>query len=138
MESPYLDGNEILFQATCEEPEGTFLRVARPLIFTPDNIGRLWEKVNKFPTLMGIEIKDLQDMLNFFVKDYGNGTLQARGLCAQIDDLQGIFWLTDIEWPKQASIHYTFFDRRHKGRVDLCKEAVKYDTNVYSILETEV
>jgi RimJ/RimL family protein N-acetyltransferase len=131
MDSPYLESHEILFQSVCREPEGDFLRIATPFLFTPDNINELWNKVNKFPTLMGKEINDLADMVDFFVKDHGNGSLESRGLCAQIDDLVGIFWLTDIEWPKQASIHYTFFDRRHKGRIDLCKEAIKYIFSKY-------
>lgn len=122
---------DVLFQALCKEPEGDYLRIATPLPFTPENLKALWDKVQKFPTLMGKEISSFQDMMDFFVKDHGNGLIESRGLCAQIDNLVGIFWLTDIEWPHQASIHYTFFDRRHRGRSELCKEAIKYIFHKY-------
>jgi RimJ/RimL family protein N-acetyltransferase len=123
--------DDVLFTSICEEPEGTVIRKVTPFLFTPDNLCRLWAAVQKFPTLMGKEVSNFDQMLDFFVKDHGDGKYEARGLCAQVDDMLGIFWLTDIEWPKQASIHYTFFDRRHRGRVDLCKSAVKYVLNKY-------
>lgn len=122
---------KVLFSSTCNEPEGEVTRKVTDFPFTPENLQRLWFRAREFNTLMGIEIKDWQDMLNFFVKEYPNGSFESRGLCVQVDDLVGIFWLTDIEWPKQASIHYTFFDRRHKGREELCKEAIKYVFSTY-------
>lgn len=123
--------SEVLFESLCEEPEGFVIRRVTPFIFSPENLERLWNKAKEFPTLMGVDIPTFDKMLNIFVHQSEDGAIKAKGLCAQIDDLTGIFWLTDIEWPVQASIHYTFFDRRHWGRIDLCKLAIKYIFSKY-------
>lgn len=120
-----MDDN-ILFTALCKEPEGTFIRNVYPFTFTIPNLQLLWSKVSQFPTLMGKEIHNLEEMVNFFVFEKENRDPEGKGLCVVVDNFIGIFWLTDIEWPRQASIHYTFFDRRHKGRIELCKKAILY------------
>jgi len=125
-----MDDN-ILFSALCEEPEGTFVRNVYPFLFTVENLVLLWNKVKQFPTLMGKEIYDFESMLNFFVYEKEGSDPESKGLCVVVDEFIGIFWLTDIEWPRQASIHYTFFDRRHKGRIDLCKKAICYVFDKY-------
>lgn len=115
----------VAFTHICREPEGDVLRTVRFVTFTPDNLKKLWEKVSKFPTFMGAEIRDFNDMLKVFIDD-SDGTLRPKGLCLVVDDFVGIFYLTDINGIFEASVHYTFFDRRHKGRLDLCKKALKF------------
>lgn len=123
--------SEVLFTCSCNEPEGVITRVVTPFLFTPENLIKLWDKAKEFPMLMGQEIPTFDHMCAIFIHKQTNGDLVSKGLCAQIDDLVGLFWLTDIEHPKQCSLHYTFFDRRHKGRVDLCKAAIEYVLRKY-------
>lgn len=123
--------NEVLFEVECDEPEGKVIRKVTPFVFSEENLLKLWAKVSQFPTLMGKEVRDFNDMLYMFIHFSETNEMRAKGLCCQIDDLVGIFWLTDIEWPGQASLHYTFFDRRHRGRHDLCKAAIKYVFHKY-------
>lgn len=118
--------NGIAFTCICDEPEGQVLRTVRHIEFTRENILKLYNQVSKFPTFMGEEIHNLEDMLRFFVTNESNGNLKPKGLCLVIDDFIGLFWLTDINGLFDASVHYTFFDRRHRGRVELCKKALEF------------
>lgn len=120
-----MDDN-ILFSSVCDEPNLTIERKVYPIQFDLPTLDKLWNRVKLFPTLMGVEVKNFGDMWNFFITELPNDEIRGKGLCVVVDDFIGIFWLTDIEWPRQASIHYTFFDRRHKGRIDLCKKAIIY------------
>lgn len=116
----------ILYSATCTEPEGTVVRNVRRLVFTPESLLKLWEKQKQFKTLMGREIYNFDEFVDFFIRQFPDGTIEPRGICHVIDDYVGIFWLSDITYPAYAEVHYTFFDRRHKGRVDLVRTAIKY------------
>lgn len=119
----------VAFTCLCSEPEGDVLRTVKEFEFNQENLIRLYYQVSKFPTFMGIEIRNINDMLRFFVTEDSNGTIIPKGLCLVIDDFIGVFWLTDIKGLHEASVHYTFFDKRHKGRVNLCKEALKFCFN---------
>lgn len=118
--------DSILYSAVCEEPEGTVTRNVRRFIFTPENLLALWERQRQFKTLMGREIYSFDEFVDFFIRVLPNGAIEPRGICHVIDDGVGIFWLSDITYPAYAEVHYTFFDRRHKGRVNLVREAIKY------------
>lgn len=118
-----------LFEVVCEEPEGTVTRKVYLAKFTPQFLALLWEKQRNFRTLMGREIMTFPEFVDFFVKTEKDNSITPRGLCFVVDDLVGIFWLSDIHAPSYAEVHYTFFDRRHKGRINLCREAIKYCFN---------
>lgn len=113
-----------IFTAICNEPEGTVERGVYPLIFTPENLQKFWDKAKQFPTIYGMEIKDVSDFYNLFVNQ-SDGNLSLNGLFWVIDDFVGVFYLTDITGT-EASVHYSFFDRRHKGRVPLVKKMLKF------------
>lgn len=119
--------NSVAFTCICREPDGDVLRTVRHIEFTPEVITKLYQKISRFPTFMGQEIHSLEDMLRFFVVEGDNGSsFKPKGLCLAVDDLVGLFWLSDINGLFEASVHYTFFDRRHKGRVELCKKALRF------------
>ena len=120
----------IAFTYDCDEPEGIVTRTVRPIEFTPDNLIKLYNQISKFRTFMGKEIHNLDDMIRFFVSEE-NGVYKPRGLCMVVDDFVGLFWLSDIDGIFEASVHYTFFDRRHKGRIGLCKKAIEYTFNTF-------
>lgn len=125
--------SEVLFSAICDEPDGLIEREVRKLEFTPDNLKKLWEKQRHFRTLMGREIHTFDEMVNFFMYQNPDGSFAARGLAYVIDDYVGIFWLSDIVHPAYAEVHYTFFDRRHRGRVNLVREAIKWTFSFWQL-----
>ena len=122
--------DNILFSAICREKRGTFERVARALPFDKVTLAKIVEKARTHPTLMGTEINTTEDIWRVFIDD-SQTELASKGLLAVVDDFTGIFWLTDIQYPQHASVHYTFFDGVQRGREALCKEALKYIFNTY-------
>lgn len=128
-----VSNGSVMFQCECDEPEGKVVRTVYALEFTPENLEKMWEKAKQFKTLMGREIHSYDDFLSFFVYPSADG-YRSRGIAARIDDFVGIFWMTDFNLthpPHEASIHYTFFDRRHKGRLQLCRKAIEYAFSTY-------
>jgi len=129
-----VSNGELMFSCECDEPEGKVIRNVYAIQFTPDNLQQIWDKASKFKTLMGWEIPSYEHLILFFMTPDSTGTFHSRGLCARIDDFTGVFWLSDINTIKEpfsASIHYTFFDRRHRGRLELCRTAVMYVFETY-------
>ena len=103
-----------------------------PLVFTEQTITAFWNKAKQFPTLYGHEIvNDLNKFIDLFFQREG-GQLVPYGLFWVMNPAQftGVFYLTDIREEDglcvDAHAHYTFFDRRHHGRVDVVKEMLKF------------
>jgi len=124
--------SEILFSATCDEPEGVVVRNVYSFKYSMDNLKLLWEKTKQFPVLLGHEIQTFDDFLRCFILIDTAGNIMPMGILMIVDDFVGAFILKDIDWPREASIHYTFFDRRHKGRLDLCATAIRYVFDRYN------
>ncbi len=104
-----------------------------PLVFTPETIEVFWNKAKQFPMLYGHEIQgDINKFIDlFFIRDT-NGMLQTQGLfwVMNPEEFTGVFYLNNIfsinEQPVDAHVHYTFFDRRHHGRVPIIRKMLKY------------
>lgn len=128
---------DLMFSCECDEPKvGKIVRNVYRVDFTPKNLQMIYEKAKNFRTLMGWEILTYEQFLEFFISPSISNQSQfvSKGLCARVDDYVGLFWLTDINYlhpPHDASIHYTFFDRRTKGRTELCRTAIEYIFNTY-------
>lgn len=123
-----------LFRCICKEPEGEVERVVYLAEFTQELLVKMWEKQKQFRTLMGREILSFPEFIDFFITiDSNTKELKPRGLCFIIDDCVGIFWMGDITWPAYAEVHYTFFDRRHKGREQLVGKAIQYIFDTWGI-----
>ena len=114
---------------TCDEPEGKITRHVYPLIFTAENIQKLWERSHQFPTLFGREVGSIQEFYNLYIDPESNQLLSG-GLFWVIDDFVGIFYLTDIS-DMEATVHYSFFDQRHRGRGGLARAMIKYVLSEY-------
>lgn len=132
-----------LFEVTLDEPEGKVTRKVFPIIFTLPNLQKFYDKAKKFPTLYGKEIIDSpEEFLKLFVVEYGD-TISLNGLfwgiCddEELTNLVGVFYMTDI-MPSEALVHYTFFDRRHKGRQQLVKAMMKYVFEKYKFQRLSV
>ena len=138
-----MQGLTPLFSVSCHEPEGEYVRNVYPLIFTPENIQKFAQKALQFPTLFGREIKDVSDMVSMFFEVQKDGTFKFKGSSVfyVVDDFVGVFSLTDFSYDYSDAIaHYTFLDRRHKGRTPLVKAMMKYafDTFKLNRLSVEV
>lgn len=126
-----INQEQILFSAPCNEKHGSYIRTVRAKPFTPELLNQIWDKTKDHPTFMGVQLYKKEDLASFFVTEHPDGTLTSKGLCAIVDDNIGLFWLTDINWPVQASVHYRFFDGIQRGREDLCRVALKWIFNTY-------
>lgn len=122
--------NVPILSAVCDEPEGKVERFVYPLIFTPENLQKFWDRAKQFPTIYGREIKGIEDFYHMFINTSDKGEIDLNGLFWVIDDFVGVFYMTDIT-PYQANVHYSFFDKRHKGRLDLVKKMLRYIFNRY-------
>jgi RimJ/RimL family protein N-acetyltransferase len=128
-----------ILQAVCNEPDGTVLRKVYPLNFDWDTTIKFWEKAKKHRTLYGKEIPTIGDFLSLFFYWTENGRINSNGMFWQVDDMEGVFYLTDIG-DFDALVHYSFFNGRHKGRLDLVKGMLKhiFDTYHFSRLTAEI
>jgi len=119
---------EPVVSALCVESKvGKVKREVRPLYFTPENLKKFWEKSKNFKTLFGREIgEDFHRFISVLANPRGETPIESTGLFWVIDDFVGVFYLTDIQPGIDAKVHYSFFDKKHIGRVKLTREMVKY------------
>lgn len=120
----------------CNEPGGMITRHVHKLIFTPENLQKFWECAKQFPTIYGREIKSLQEFYEMFISE-NDGQLSANGLFWVIDDFVGVFYMTEIT-AHEANVHYSFFDKRHKGRELITKKMVEYIFSKYHFKRVNV
>lgn len=112
---------------TCPEPDGEVEHKVYPLIFTPENLEKLYLHVKKFPTVFGKQYLNFSDFMSlFFTFIPETGDVTSKGIFYVVDDFTGVFYVTDIIWPYDALVHYSFFDRRHNGRVPLVKAMLEH------------
>lgn len=120
-----LNSNPVV-SAYCEEPEGGITRHVYPMPFTPPNLRRLWDETRKFKYIFTSDIR--QDFNKFceLIVEEENGKLMPRGLYWVVDDFVGVFCMTRIDPGVDADVHFSFFDRRQKGRKELVHAMLKY------------
>lgn len=98
--------------------------------FTPETLQQFWDNAKKFPTIYGHEVENFDQFINMFFTPDQFGQLTSNGLFWVFNDFTGVFCLTDIKQEdgelSDANAHYTFFDRRHHGRVPIVKEMLKF------------
>lgn len=123
--------NKPVIVVTCDEPEGKIERSVYPMYMTKENLLMFWDKAKEFKSLFWTDIKDEKDFMNILMYDAPDNTVEARGLFWVIDDFVGVFYLTDIKPMIDAKVHYSFFDRRQKGRSDLVRKMLEYAFNRY-------
>lgn len=119
----------MILQVECKEPEGVITRSVTELIFTPENLQKFWDNASQFPSIYGTEIKSIQDFYEMFISQNGE-ELSLNGLFWVIDDFVGVFYMTEIT-ANEANVHYSFFDKRHKGRELLVKKMIQFIFDKY-------
>lgn len=112
----------------CKEPNKTVVRSVRLFEFNPENGLRFWEEAKKFPKIFNtIPTETAPEFLDAFFKwDEVRMTATAESLLWVVDDFVGVFSLTNIYHPDDALMHFTFFDKRIKGRDELVREMIRY------------
>lgn len=134
-----------ILSVTCNEPEGPVVRTIEPLVFSKENVHRFWERAKQFPSLYGRQILgDPQKFMDMFFGVTGNGDPYLNGLFWVVDPAEflGVFYLNNIEYdrdvPVDAQVHYTFFDRRQRGRKELVLAMLRYVFNKYKFRRLSV
>ncbi len=102
-----------------------------PLIFTLPNLKLFWERASKFPVLFGQEVReDFDKFLHLFFGLNAKGDIFGKGLFWRVDTkdypMIGTFYMTDIDIPLQATVHFSFFDGRVRKRLPIARAMLKY------------
>lgn len=137
---------EPILSLSYEEKGKPVARSIYPLLFTPENIGKLWQAAKPFKTIFGHEHDgDFVKFLSFFLdmQDSDTGELapaKAKGLFWVVDDFLGLFYISDITPGLDASVHFVFFDRAFERRQPLIIAALRYGFKKYGLhrFSTEV
>lgn len=108
----------------CHEPGGDVERHVWPFTFTPEATQALYAAASQYPILFGKKLDGIDTFLSYFITQNLSGDAEPTGLMWIVGDFLGMFYLQDITLD-EATVHYSFFDRRHKGREPLVKEMVK-------------
>lgn len=114
-----------VLRAECVEPEGTVERIVREAPLTIERLRRMWENLSQFRVLFNEQIKDFDSFISTLIYQDAAGNIKPRGLFWEVDDV-GLIYLTDIVPGFQADGHFTFWDRRLRGRDLLLLEMAKY------------
>ncbi len=129
---------EPILIATCNEPEATITRSIYPVDFSISNLHSVWEKARPFKNFLNEEVADnFGSFVELFVTDVGGGQVIADSLLWRVDDFVGLYYLTDIR-EFEATAHFTFFDRRFRGRLDMTKQMLKYVFDRYGFQRLNV
>lgn len=127
----------VILSVLCDEPEGQVLRHIYPMTLSPENLRKFWEKARQFRTVFGEDINnDFKRFAELFISQDGDN-LRSHGLFWKIDDFVGVYYMTHIT-PVEALVHYTFFDRRHRGREQLTREMLKFAFKRYGFWRLNV
>ncbi len=131
---------DTILTVRCSEPEGTFDRIIRRVALTSDKLNHYYDKLKDFDVVFNDHIPNTPGgFASIFVSFNEDMEATANGLLWEVDDV-GILYLTNIIPAFSALAHFTFWDRRMKGREPLIREMIKYCFNRYNFhrIETHV
>ena len=97
----------------------------------------LWEKLSGFDVLFNDFVRgDYKAFVNHFIVQI-DGQPTPAGLFWDVDDV-GIILINDIVPFQSAIAHFVFWDRRFRGRENLCREMLKYGFKTYKFRRIRV
>ncbi len=97
----------------------------------------LWEKLSKFDVLFNDFVRgDRRAFINHFIVQV-DGQPSPAGLIWDVDDV-GIIMINDIIPYHSATAHFVFWDKRFRGREDLCRDMLKYGFETYKFRRIRV
>lgn len=132
-----MDERDPVLRVECAEPGGTVVRAVRPALLTRETLFEYYEKSKEFDVLFNDLVpNDPVTFAEIFLGQDGSGRLFAKGLIWEVDDV-GIIYVTNIT-THSALAHFTFWDRRIRGREDLLKQMLKFGFERYGFQRIEV
>lgn len=135
-----MDKRLIILEVKCSEPDGEVVRTVRLCELTVDKLGHFYEKLRKFEVLFNDHIgNSFEGFLNMFLQEDSAGNPQPKGIIYEVDDV-GIIYITEIKPGIEALAHFTFWDRRIKGREELLRQMLRYGFEKFGFhrIRTEV
>lgn len=130
------DRNDIL-KFECNEPEGKIVRSVSLTKLSLDRLQFLWDKLSPFDVLFNDFVKgDFQAFMRHFVVQVEGQPVPA-GLFWDVDDV-GILLMKDIKPLVSCTAHFVFWDRRFRGRENLCRGMIRYAFDTYKFERIEV
>jgi RimJ/RimL family protein N-acetyltransferase len=126
-----------ILSCICDEPKGSIERSVYLMEMSRENIHILWEKCSQFPILFTSPVGSFEQFVNRFLYRE-EGEFLPRGLVWVLDDFVGIYHLTNIIPGEDALVHYSFFDKRHKGRELISLLMLQYAFNEFSFQRLSV
>lgn len=123
--------------ANCIEPEGSIIREVWPFAFTRIGLQKLYEQCQKFPVLTGKPLTNLKDFLDILIGENLSGDPEPLALYWIVDNYVGMFCMDNIRL-EEADVHYSFFDRRHKGRESLVRAMLQMVFDQYPLTRLNV
>lgn len=123
----------------CDEPKGSVVRTVSLVRLTTERLAYYYEKIKPFDVVFNDEVpNDPVTFAQIFVSQGTDGQLVSNGLVWEVDDV-GIIQATHIT-ESSTLVHFTFWDRRLRGREELLKEMIRYAFKKYGFqrIETRV
>lgn len=123
---------DALFTITCPEKHGPIDRSVYKMPLSRESLLEFWKRARKYSNLFTREINDnFNTFVSLFIEEKGDGSIEGKGLLYRVDDYVGIFYMTEIDSPNDALVHFTFLDGRIRGRDELAKGMLKYVFQTY-------
>lgn len=124
--------HDTVLTCECDEPEGVITREIRPMVLTPKNLKSFWERARLHNTLFSADVRgSFKTFLELFLHELPSGDIECHGLFWVVDDYVGVYYMTDIKPGVDAQVHYSFFDGRHKGRVNMSRLLLRHAFDEY-------
>lgn len=132
--------NDIILSCVCNERDGKITRNVRLLTFDLENLRVFWEKARQFKTIFSKEFNDDFEKFCTLLMHSEGDELVANGVFYVVDDFVGVYYMTNIAPKVDAEVHFTFFDRRYNGRLEMTKQMLQYvfDTFQFRRLTAEI
>jgi RimJ/RimL family protein N-acetyltransferase len=130
-EDRQLEQRDIVLEVICTEPEGTVVRCVTPAKISLDSLRFYYERLKEFDMLFNTYVKnDFASFMSMFVSEE-DGSYYSTGLMWDVDDV-GLLRLTDIFPAISADAHFTFWDKRLRGREELVRAMLSFVFEKYA------
>jgi RimJ/RimL family protein N-acetyltransferase len=118
----------------CDEPEGKIDRTVYQSDLSVDDMYRLYEQASKFPYIYAREFSNKDEFISLFFHKNSVDLFESHGILYIIDDFIGTLFLCNINWHTgEGDIHYSFFDKRLRGRVLLIEAVCRHVFDVIGL-----
>lgn len=122
-----LGNPEPVLTVRCKEKQEIIERSVYPMPLTMPALKVFWEKSRQYPTLF---TQETRGDFGAFMRMLLHEDMSPKGLFWVVDDFVGVYYLTDMKTQDDvlvdAFVHYTFFDGRTRGRVELTRAMIRY------------